>query len=546
MDIHFKNKYLKYKSKYHNLKINMEGGKLNVRNLIEYVDNLISKTKETIRNTPNKKRYRDENAKNNLIIAKLKLFKSRYLISGSAPYCERIIRLKFDKKYKKDNQIKESEFKTSYYRNNNFKIIDCISINDKSSYNYVNDIILNFEKLVELNLRPENDNFFKPEYEDNILFDLFNSHDIGSYKLDMSEEAIKKKAKEIAYPGLVDGSLLYKDPWVAFENKEEKEKFKKIIEDYKLKISPILEKRKIEKEKNKIEEERKAEEANLEYTNIIEHIKTFELKRNEAFVNLLKEMNLNSGVEFYEFIIKNREIINRSFDNIRKHYDTGRTKLSVGGLGAVDLKDVYGSSEVEISPFKIDQYVSFLKKNLENAKIFEEKSKTTMVVRSGMTTLEKYIEKNAEKEGTTSVEVAEKLLNESNKLKDLYYLLKSFDKLIDSIKYEYNKFSSIYEFYNLIHDENTTMEFRKLKESTQFISLYNTLIEYGETSIENNPIIKMESEKYPNKENVEGACVFPVYVKDGECKKIVFKSNKNLKLVENAIRRLYILSVVVP
>ena len=85
MDIHFKNKYLKYKSKYHNLKINMEGGKLNVRNLIEYVDNLISDTKETIRNTPNKKRYRDENAKNNLIIAKLKLFKSRYLISGSAP-----------------------------------------------------------------------------------------------------------------------------------------------------------------------------------------------------------------------------------------------------------------------------------------------------------------------------------------------------------------------------------------------------------------------------------------------------------------------------
>ena len=38
---------------------------------------------------------------------------------------------------------------------------------------------------------------FKPEYEDNILFDLFNSHDIGSYKLDMSEEELDKKLQSI-------------------------------------------------------------------------------------------------------------------------------------------------------------------------------------------------------------------------------------------------------------------------------------------------------------------------------------------------------------
>ena len=44
MDIHFKNKYLKYKSKYHNLKINMQGGKLNVKKSIKYVDDLISQT----------------------------------------------------------------------------------------------------------------------------------------------------------------------------------------------------------------------------------------------------------------------------------------------------------------------------------------------------------------------------------------------------------------------------------------------------------------------------------------------------------------------
>lgn len=533
MDIHFKNKYLKYKSKYHNLKINMEGGKLNVRNLIEYVDDLISLT---LKDKKENKKDKIQNAIFSIIIAKLKLFKNRYLKSGSAPYCERKIRLKFDKNYKKDNQIKETDFKTSYNGNDNFKIIDCISINDRNSYNYVNDIILNFEKLVKLDRRPENDNFFKPEYEDNILFDLFNSHDIGSYKLDMSEEAIRKKAQEIAYDMI--------NSFVTIENKEEKEKIKKIIEDYKLKISPILEKRKIESEKNKIEEVKKAEEEEIEFSNITEHIKTFELKREEVFVNLLKEMNLKSGVEFKELIKKNIEIINRSFDNYRKHYDSGRTKLSVGGLGAVDLKDTYGSSEVEISTYRIDLYVSFLKDNLKKAKIFEEKAKSTMIVRSGMTTLEKYIEKNAEKEGTTSVEVAEKLFNEGSKLKDLLSILGRFKNLIKAID-NYNAYNFYYYFYNSINEENTIMEFRKLKESTKFLSILEKLRDFGNI-IEKNPIIKMESEKYPNKENVEGACVFPVYVKDGKCKKIVFKSERNLKLVNSALKVFNILRVEVP
>ena len=517
MDIHFKNKYLKYKSKYHNLKINMEGGKLNVRSLIEYVDDLISLT---LKDKKENKKDKIENAKYSIIIAKLKLFKNRYLKSGSAPYCERKIRLKFDKNYKKDNQIKETDFKTSYNGNDNFKIIDCISINDTNSYNYVNDIILNFEKLVKLDRRPKNDNFFKPEYEDNILFDLFNSHDIGSYKLDMSEEAIREKADEIAYDMI--------NSFVTIENKEEKEKFKKIIEDYKLKISPILEKRKIEEAKNAEEE--------IELSNITEHIKTFKLKRDEVFVNLLKEMNLKSGVEFKELIKKNIEIISNSFDNFRKHlhrYDKG---LSIDMISTDMISKLFKN--------ELDQYVSFVNENLKKAKIFEEKAKSTMIVRSGMTTLEKYIEKNAKKEGTTSVKVAEKLLNEASKLKDLLPIVRTFNNLIRAIEGNY-AYKIYYFFYDSINEKNTIMEFKKLKESTKFLSILQKLREFV-VNIEKNSIIKMESEKYPNKENVEGACVFPVYVKDGECKKIVFKSKRNLELVNSALKRFNILRVEVP
>ena len=395
-----------------------------------------------------------------------------------------------------------TNFKTSYNGNDNFKIIDCISLNDKNSYKYVNDIILNFEKLVELDRRPENDNFFKPEYEDNILFDLFNSHDIGSYKLDKSEETIKKKAQEIAHDMI--------NSFVTIENKEEKEKFKKIIEDYKLKISPILEKRKIEEAKNA--------EAEIELSNITEHIKTFKLKRDEVFVNLLKEMNLKSGVEFKELIKKNSETINRSFDNFRKHLVLHDKGLKIDFISTDSISKLFIN--------ELDQYVSFVKENLKKAKIFEEKAKSTMIVRSGMTTLEKYIEKNAKKEGTTSVKVAEKLLNEASKLKDLLPIVRRSNKIIENIEDNRATFNS---FYTLINEETTIMEIRKLKESTKFLSILQKLRDFGK-NIEENPIIKMESEKYPNKENVEGACVFPVYVKDGECKKIVFKSKKILNL----------------
>lgn len=521
MDIEFKNKYLKYKIKYYDLK-NSIGGNDSIEYQLESDrrfknKNFLRKTiikltlktlkesrteyvKQYKKNEINKTEYKLKLAEIDLKIAKIKLIQERILNSNSASNCEKTIRIEYDK-----SDVDKSKIKLSEFSNEQIKIIDCVTLKgyinlEKKDFDYVNSIIDNHEKLTKLNHKfvQKDANPFVSEYEDNILFGLFSSHDIGSYNTDLGIASQYELLREVI-KNIEEATI------VKFESNVERDEFKKRIKDYKLKIAPILVERNLEvenkkkedlelKEKEKDQKEKQENEKKVELENIKEHIKVFEEKRKEEFIKLLKELNLKSGEEFFAFIDKNHKIL------LDYQKDIPRSKYDKGNLDC-DFDDLLFKKEKEIRV----------------AKEFEEKAKNTMMVSSGMTTLEKYVAKNAKKEGTTSVEEAKKIYEELKQKKifcKATNLLNSIKKIMNN---NVNNFFDdiikvINPYYNeVIKSKIINWELDKLSSNPKVIELLNSLEDYQPNG---RKIRNMVSEKYPNKDNLERACMFPIYETD--------------------------------